>query len=986
MNGVFGKSAERPRILAVDDVAENLHALVAVLRDNYAIAAATTGEKALELAQRHPQPDIILLDVKMPGMDGFSVLSHLKSNPITAAIPVIFVTALSDAVDEARGLELGVSDYITKPVNPELLHMRIKTQLELRNHRRNPLLFDATLPMDPEHRPTLLIVDDIADNIHTLLGALKDSYSIRVASSGTTAVAMVNGDAPPDLVLLDIVMPGMDGYEVCRQIKASPAGNRIPVIFVTVVDAAPEKVKGFEVGGADYITKPFDIDEVRARVRNQLELARLRNVLEQQVAQRSALLEKSEEKYHVLAEYSPNWEYWTAPDGTFLYVSPACTDVSGYSAQDFFADAGLMEKIIHPDDLAAWKAHGPSARPVDRAPVIFRIRTRDGRERWLEHVCRPVSDQDGCSLGLRGSHRDISERRYVEERLDFFINRDPLTGLSNRSLFRELLAYALQSAEVNRSGFSLLYVDLDNFTAINESYGHGAGDQVLVEAGKRLRAVLPQVEAIARISADEFNIIIEPGPEVPPVAFVAQRIIDELSKPFILDGNPVYVGACVGIAMCPDDGTDAEVLQSNAEVALHQAQARGRGELQFFSPEMSRHAKDRLSLDADLRLAVERGELLLHYQPQSDLVSGKVVGVEALVRWQHPVRGMVSPAEFIPLAEESGCIVALGEWVLRAACRQFKTWQDAGCPLKHVAVNVSTTQLGRGHFVDTVKMALDESGIDAKQLELEITESCLMDDHGQSFKEINALKALGVRLSIDDFGTGYSSMAYLQELNANQLKIDLRFVRDITRNSANASIVKAIIALGHSLGLEVLAEGVEDAGQARFLRSLHCDVMQGYLLSKPLSVDDMTGFLRGYGPMRLPTEDESLSTILLVDDEVSILASLRRVLRGENYRILTANSGEEALKQLALHPVGVVLSDQRMPGMSGSELLAQVRVMYPKTVRMVLSGYTGLDSLTEAINRGEISRFLTKPWQNDELLEAVRDAFRRYAQAVASES
>ena len=980
------KTAERPRILVVDDVAENLHALVAVLRDNYAIAAATTGEKALELAQRHPQPDLILLDVKMPGMDGFSVLSHLKSNPITASIPVIFVTALSDAVDEARGLKLGVSDYITKPVNPELLHMRVRTQLELRDHRRNPLLFDATLPMDPDRRPTLLIVDDIADNIHTLLGALKDSYSIRVASSGTTALAMVNGDTPPDLVLLDIVMPGMDGYEVCRKIKASPVGNRIPVIFVTVVDAAPEKVKGFEVGGADYITKPFDVDEVRARIRNQLELARLRNVLEQQVAQRSALLEKSEAKYHVLAEYSPNWEYWTAPDGTFLYVSPACTDVSGYAAEDFFADAGLMEKIIHPEDLAAWKAHGPSARPVDQVPVIFRIRARDGRERWLEHVCKPVVDPHGHYMGLRGSHRDISERRYVEERLDFFVNRDTLTGLANRSLFRELLGYALQSAEANCSGFSLLFVDLDNFTAINESLGHAAGDQVLIEAGKRLRAVLPQVEAIARISADGFNIIVEPGTDALPVDFVAQRVIDELAQPFIIDGKPIYVGACVGIAMYPEDGSDTEMLQSNAEVALHRARDRGRGELQFFSSEMSRHAKDRLSLDADLRRAVERGELLLHFQPQSDLTNGKIIGVEALVRWNHPVRGMISPADFIPLAEESGCIVPLGDWVMREACRHFKTWLDAGYPLKHIAVNVSTVQLGRGRLVDTVKAVLEESGINPGQLELEITESCIMVDHGQSFKEISALKALGVRLSIDDFGTGYSSMAYLQELNANQLKIDLRFVRDITHNGANASIVKAIIALGHSLGLEVLAEGVEDAGQARFLRSLHCDVMQGYLLSKPLSVDDMTSFLRGYGPMHLPTEDESLSTILLVDDEASILSSLRRVLRGENYRILTANSGEEALKLLALHPVGVVLSDQRMPGMSGSELLAQVRVMYPKTVRMVLSGYTGLDSLTEAINRGEISRFLTKPWQNDELLEAVRDAFRRYALAVGSDS
>lgn len=980
------KAIERPRILIVDDVSENLHALVAILRHTYAIAAATTGEKALDLAQRHPQPDLILLDVKMPGMDGYSVLSRLKSNPSTAMIPVIFVTALSDAVDEARGFALGVSDYITKPVNPELLHRRISMQLELRRHRRNPLLFDARQPTAPDRRATLLIVDDVPENIHALLGALKDVYNIRVASSGAGAINAVQGDSPPDLVLLDIVMPGMDGYEVCRQIKASATGNRIPVIFVTVVDAVQEKVKGFEVGGADYITKPFDIEEVRARIRNHLELARLRNVLEQQVAQRSALLEKSEEKYHILAEYSPNWEYWTAPDGNFLYVSPACTDVSGYSAENFFADASLMEKIIHADDLAAWKAHGPSAPESERGPVIFRVRTREGRERWIEHVCKSVVDADGRSLGVRGSHRDISERRYAEERLDFFINRDPLTGLPNRSLFRELLAYAMQSAEVNRSGFSLAFVDLDNFTAINESLGHQAGDQVLIEAGKRLRAVLPQVEAIARISADEFNVILEPGPDMPPVDFVVQRIIDELSKPFVLDGNPLYFGACVGISMYPEDGTDAEILLSNAEVALHQAKARGRGEMQFFSAEMSRHAKDRLSLDADLRRAVERGELLLHYQPQTDLINGKIVGVEALVRWNHPVRGMISPADFIPLAEESGFVVTLGEWVLREACRQFRAWQDDGYPLKHIAINVSTVQLGRGHLVDTVRMAIEESGVDPKQVELEITESCLMDDHGQSFNEIAALKALGVRLSIDDFGTGYSSMAYLQELNANQLKIDLRFVRDITRNSANASIVKAIVALGHGLGLEVLAEGVEDTGQARFLRSLQCDVMQGYLVSKPLSGPDFQKFMAGYGPMRLPTDDESLSTILLVDDEASILASLRRVLRGENYRILTASSGEEALNLLALHPVGVVLSDQRMPGMSGSELLAQVRAMYPKTVRMVLSGYTGLDSLTEAINRGEISRFLTKPWQNDDIIEAVRDAFRRYAQSVGSGS
>jgi diguanylate cyclase (GGDEF)-like protein/PAS domain S-box-containing protein len=973
---------DRPRILIVDDVNENLHALMNILREEYAIVAATCGEKALELAQRHPQPDLILLDVKMPGMDGYSVLARLKADPDTAAIPVIFVTALSEAADEARGLTLGVADYITKPVNPDLLHRRVRTQLELQRHRKNPVLFDNARPADREHPPTLLLVDDVPENIHELLEALKDDYRIMVANSGAKAVALVQSATPPDLVLLDIVMPGMDGYETCRRIKASPAGNRIPVIFVTVVDATHEKVRGFNTGAADYITKPFDIDEVRARVHTHLELARLRHFLEQLVAQRTALLDKSEEKYRILADYSPNWEYWMAPDGSYLYVSPACTTESGYAPEDFFADAGLMEKIIHPDDLLAWQAQGPGAAADTPDPLIFRIRAKDGSERWIEHICKPVLDTAGKPLGKRGSHRDISQRRYAEERLDFFTHRDPLTGLPNRALFRELLGHTLQYAERDQTQFALLFIDLDNFTKINESLGHSLGDQLLIEAGKRLKELLPDIDAIARIGGDEFNIILNHSEGMPWIDLVAQRMIEALAQPFELDGTSVYIGASIGIALYPNDGYDAETLQSNADAALHQAKAQGRGILRFFSSDMSIRAKERLTLEADLRRAVERNELRVHYQPQVDLISGEIVGIEALVRWQHPLRGLVPPGEFIPLAEESGCIVPLGDWVLRTACRQLKVWADAGLPLPEMAVNVSALQLSRGNLIETVREALQETGIPPEQLELEITESCVMLDREQSFKSISELKALGVRLSIDDFGTGYSSLAYLQELHVHKLKVDIAFIRDMTTNSSNASIVKAIIALGHSLGLEIIAEGVENPGQARYLRSLQCDVMQGYLISRPLPADDMTRFLAEFTPAPIPAENDALSTLLLVDDETNVLASLKRVLRRENYHILTATSGEEALTLLALHPVGVILADQRMRGMSGTELLVHARKMHPKAIRMVLSGHTGLDSLTEAINRGEVSRFLTKPWQDDELVEVVRDAFRRYAESI----
>ena len=722
---------DRPRILIVDDVHENLHALMNLLRDDYAIVAATSGEKALELARRLPHPDLILLDIRMPGMDGYSVLAELKIHPATADIPVIFVTALAEAADEARGLALGVADYITKPVNPDLLHTRVRTQLELQRYRRNPVMLDVMGHVPNGRTQSLLVVDDVPENIHELLEALKDTYRIQVASSGARALEIVNGPSPPDLVLLDVMMPGMDGYEVCRRIKETAAGNRIPVIFVTVVDAVSDKVRGFELGAADYITKPFDIDEVHARVRTHLELARLRRFLEDLVAQRTALLQVSEEKYRILAQ------------------------------------------------------------------------------------------------------------------------RDPLTGLPNRALFAELLQHAVQHAERSATQFALLSLDIDHFKTINESLGHSRGDQLLVEVAKRLQGLMPESDTIARIGGDEFDIILERREGSPWVDLLAQRMIDALAEPIALDGQSIYVGMSIGIALYPADGTDAETLQSHADAALHQAKAQGRGVLRFFSPELSSRARSRLTLEADLRQAIDRQELTLHYQPQIDLQSGRIVGLEALVRWNHPVRGMVPPGEFIAFAEESGLVVRMGDWVLQEAARQIRTWSEAGLAPPQVAVNVSAVQLSRGHLVEAVQACLASSGIAPRQLELEITESFIMFDRDRSLKSLAELKALGVRLSIDDFGTGYSSLAYLQQLEVHKLKVDMSFVHDMTTNSGNASIVRAVVAMGHSLGLDVVAEGVETPEQATHLRQLHCDAIQGYLVSRPLPAEQMTAFLQAFAPLAI---------------------------------------------------------------------------------------------------------------------------------------
>ncbi|WP_263771337.1 EAL domain-containing protein [Propionivibrio soli] len=835
---------ERPRVLIVDDVNENLHTLMSILRDDYAIMAASSGERAIEMARRTPPPDLILLDIMMPGMDGYSTLAHLKADPKTTDIPVIFVSSLAEVDDEAHGLKLGVADFITKPINPALLKLRLSAQLELRTYRNRVAALAADTRVPSSRPPTLLVVDDVPENIHELLEALKDEYRIMVANSGPKALEAVQGAVVPDLILLDVMMPDIDGYETCRRIKATPAGSRIPVIFVTVVDATKDKLRGFEVGAADYITKPFDIDEVRARVRTHLELSRLRLHLEQVVAQRTALLEKSEEKYRVLADYSPNWEYWLAPDGHYMYVSTACSTISGYAPEDFFADPELMEKILHPESLETWKRHGPKADRLDAQAHVMCIRAKDGSERWIEHVAKAVFNSSGQPFGVRGSYCDITQLRHAEQAVDFLTHRDALTGLPNRALFAELLEQAIKHAGYGQLELSLLVVDIDNFKIINETLGHNAGDQVLVETARRLRELLPGVDAIARVGGDEFNIIVERHINDPGADLVAQRVIDTLSQPYDLNGNSVYAGACVGVAMYPFDGADAETLLRSAEAAFHWAKEQGRGVLRFFSPEITVHARDRLALEADLRRALRSDdELVLHYQPQVNLRSGEIVGVEALVRWRHPRRGMVSPGEFIPLAEECGLIVELGVKVVETACRQVSAWRGKGLVPPRTAVNISAIQLSQGDLFASVKQSLDASGVPPELIELEITESFVMNDPERALQTIADLRKLGVALAIDDFGTGYSSLTYLHRFKVHRLKIDMSFVHDMMVNRGNRAIVQAVIALGHGFGLEVVAEGVETADQENELRTMGCDIAQGYLVARPMPAEELANFL-----------------------------------------------------------------------------------------------------------------------------------------------
>ncbi len=431
-----------------------------------------------------------------------------------------------------------------------------------------------------------------------------------------------------------------------------------------------------------------------------------------------------------------------------------------------------------------------------------------------------------------------------EAHLDYLAHIDSLTNLPNRRAFNERLSYAISGAHQFGGAVGLLLLDLDNFKVVNDTLGHNNGDKLLKLVTQRLIERLRTTDTICRIGGDEFVIILASRNAAEEIVSVAEKVTAALAPPFLLGIHEIYVTASVGISVYPQDAEDVETLMRNADTAMYQAKSRGKNAYQKFHPEMDQRAQKRLSLEAKLRKALERGELLLHYQPQVDLSTGKIVGVEALARWHHPELGFVSPVEFIPVAEESGLIVSLGRWVLRTACQQAATWHDAGLlGDMHMAVNLSVRQTKDGGLMSDILTILRETNLSPNQLELEITESVLMENVHANVELMKRLQMEGIHLSIDDFGTGYSSMAYLKRFPIDKLKIDRSFVRDIPGDGDDEAIATAIIAMAHGLGMSVVAEGIETEEQLQFLRSAGCDIMQGYYFARPMSAGQLTALL-----------------------------------------------------------------------------------------------------------------------------------------------
>ncbi|MGE0082550.1 MAG: putative bifunctional diguanylate cyclase/phosphodiesterase, partial [Thiohalomonadaceae bacterium] len=523
---------------------------------------------------------------------------------------------------------------------------------------------------------------------------------------------------------------------------------------------------------------------------------------------------------------------------TILRINTAFSRITGISAAE--AVGHTVQDLLAADDGGDARQQyiwdSVARQGLWQGEVWYRRQQGEMFPAW--HRVSALRDHRGEVLHYINLFTDITDKKLSEERIHHLAHYDVLTDLPNRLLFNDRLAHSMERAQRTGARVALLFLDLDHFKNVNDTLGHEFGDKLLRVIAERLRSAVREQDTVARLGGDEFTVVLEHLARVQDAGVVANKILEAVAHPVNLQGHELFVRASIGISIFPDDGRDVQTLLRNADAAMYRAKEHGRNTYQYYTPELTVASIERLDLENALRRALERGELFLQYQPQVAIPSGRIVGAEALLRWNHPTKGLIPPSQFIPLAEDAGLMVLIGAWVIETACMQLRVWRDEGLPLRRMAVNLSGQQITRGELVETVGNILERTGVDPADLELEITESFVMAHLGDGLDTLYGLKRLGITLAIDDFGTGYSSLAYLKRLPIDRLKIDRSFVHDIPADRDDMAIAATIIAMAHNLDLQVIAEGVEQPAQVDFLGRHRCDEVQGYLYGKPLSAAD----------------------------------------------------------------------------------------------------------------------------------------------------
>lgn len=684
------------------------------------------------------------------------------------------------------------------------------------------------MPLPIPEKPLILLVDDTPEILSYLALILRDSYRIKTATNGETALRLAALEDRPDLMLLDMIMPGMSGIDVIRGLNETQKLRDIPVIFVSADASEESQMAGLDLGADDYITKPVNPSLLKVRIRNLLD----RKFSERQLRLSAHVFEHSNEAI-VISDKA----------NCIVEVNRAFTELTGYSLDEV---RGKNPKMLSSGQtpLETYREMWQSIASKGSWHGELWDRNKDGRvyPKWLS--VSVVRNTYGDIDFYIGTFTDITERKMAEQHIRHMASHDPLTGLLNRFGLQNHMDQAIATAKRSKVNLAVILIDMDHFKQINDKLGHAAGDALLVEVAVRLKANVRESDIISRIEGHEFVVILTAVEDATGAMRVAEKILESLAQPYQFGSNDMHSTPSIGLTLCPDDGQDFEVLIKNADTAMYQAKKQGRNNVQCFTNAMAKAIAGRLEMEHDLRLSIAAGQLELYYQPKLEASSGRLVGFEALVRWNHPVDGLISPAKFIPLAEETGIILPMGAWVFDEACRQLRIWRNLGHSDLSVAVNFSAHQLRSPTILTELVLILKKYELDYGDIEIEITESVAMHDLEASIGILQALRIMGVPLAIDDFGTGYSSLSYLRLLPVNSLKLDQSFVKGIETDMGDAAICVSTILLAHNLNLSVVAEGVETEAQRKFLTENGCDILQGYLFSKPLPAAEALTFIQ----------------------------------------------------------------------------------------------------------------------------------------------
>jgi diguanylate cyclase (GGDEF)-like protein/PAS domain S-box-containing protein len=842
------------KILVVDDLRDNRALLQALLQSQgHEVSTACNGLEALDMA-RAARPDLIVSDVLMPEMDGFTLCQVLKGMRDLAKVPFVFYTAnYLEPADDRLGSMLGASAYIHKPVEPEEFLNRIDQVVEASRHHELPIIDqtkESRAEIDALHHER--VMNKLSEKIRSESRLLNEQES--VLESVADGIVVVNALGEQHLVnraaarMLGYEQGELIGQSACltwhhSQADASALPEEMCPIHLVIKDGRPRhQVQGvFWRKDGQSMAVEYSVSLLPGEREGEVGGAVIvfRNIEERLHAEQRQRLTQQ------VFDSTTEGILITDAQANIIEVNRAFTDITGYSRE---AAVGCNPSLLRSGrhDESFYRNLWHALHTVDHWKGEIWNRRRDGEIYPQLTTINTIRDESGEIDRYVAVLTDVSEAEHWRRRMDHLLHHDALTNLPNRTLLYDRINQAIARNARQDGNSAVVLMDLDHFKNINESFGHAAGDRLLQMVAERLNGHVRSADTVARIGGDEFVILF---PEIEPEnlpTVLSRDLIALFDSPFEIESQPISVTVSLGVALFPQDGDDAASLLSNADAATYRAKGEGRNNFRLYSQELTEQAMERLLLAGDLRLALDQDELFLEYQPQVDLSSGRMIGVEALLRWRHAKRGVISPVQFIPVAEDAGLIHAVGRWVLRTACSQGVAWLAAGVEFGRISVNIAGPQIDRGNLPELIGTVLAETGLPADRLELEVTEGFIMRHAEQAIEQLSEIRRLGVSLAIDDFGTGYSSLSYLKRLPFQKLKIDQSFVRDIPDDRNDQAIAAAVIALGKSLALDVIAEGVEAEAQAQFLKQHGCQEVQGYLFSRPLAVQGVEAFVRDH--------------------------------------------------------------------------------------------------------------------------------------------